>query len=151
MNDLTLPKLAMADAFDWEDKLLTCIPIYERELVATAEAYHRSAVSILSDYRKRDMPAVNLGVVLRVRKDVLGPRITWVRFKGKARHGAHGKFAPTEPIRMHGKYRYSDRIFSGFDEWSRDYLSDAEDGFSILRYRTERLAALRDLCRQRKT
>lgn len=151
MDDLSLPTLDPRDAYNWEKKFLSCIPVYEWQLIRTAEAFHRSAVRTLSNYRKRDLPAVNLGVILRVRQDVLGPRIIWVRFKGKIRQGSSGKFAPTEPIRMQGKYRYSNRIFAGFTEDYQQELASIEDSFAGLRYRTERLAALRDLCRQRNS
>lgn len=149
MNELGLPALAPEDAYDFESVLLRCIPVYEWWLIQTTQDVHRRAIRTLSRYRKRDRPAVNLGVIVRVRPDVLGPRITWVRFKGKGRQGSTGKFVPTEPIRMQGKYRYSNRIFAGFSEDYQEQLSSIEDEFARLRYRTERLAALRDLCRQK--
>ncbi|ARO16030.1 hypothetical protein BVG79_p2000011 (plasmid) [Ketogulonicigenium robustum] len=115
-----------------------------------ARYWQDRAVEALKAYRKMDAgaEALNLGIVVRIREDTLGPRIYWVKFQGKARYRMGGdKFTPTEQIRMSGKYKYSDRIFARFPDAIRRELLLCEANFAWIRYRTDRLAQLRNLCR----
>lgn len=136
---------------NWETLLLDRMGYWESNLVVYAKRLQTRAIDILTRHRHADgdAAAVNLGVVVRVRQDTLGPRIHWVRFRGKARYLTGGdKFVPTETIRMQGRYRYSARIFAAFPERTQPALMAVEDEFAWVRFRTERLAALRDLCRK---
>lgn len=151
-DDLIDPKkLKLGFMDDWERVLLEVIPELERNLINAAKGWQQEALIDLDEYRKMDdgPPPINLGIVVRVREDMLGPRIHWVRFRGKARYAVGGaKFTPTEPIRMQGRYRYSARIFAPFPETVRKDLLFVENEFARIRFRTERLAALRDFCRK---
>lgn len=139
---------------NWEAAILATIPDLEANLVSTAKHIQKAVVHELEAYRRMDdgPPAINLGIVVRVRDDMLGPRVHWVRFRGSARFRTGGdKFTPTEPIKMQGRYQYSSRIFAGFPERTRWILTEYEARFAWIRFRTERLAALRDFCRKTKS
>jgi hypothetical protein len=141
-------------ADNWELEILAAIPDLERNLITMARLILRIVVRELEAYRRMDdgPPAVNLGIVVRVRDDMLGPRIHWVKFRGSSRFRTGGeKFTPTDPIKMQGRYRYSSRIFAGFPERTREALVEHEARFAWIRFRTERLAALRDFCRKTKS
>lgn len=141
-------------ADNWEAQILETIPELELNLVTMAKLVQRAVVRELEAYRRMDdgPAAINLGIVVRVRDDMLGPRIHWVRFRGSARFRTGGdKFTPTEPIKMQGRYQYSSRIFAGFPDRTREALEEHEARFAWIRYRTERLAALRDFCRKTKS
>lgn len=141
---------ALKKKCEWETRILEkVIPHYEDQLILAADAIRDEVVAILKEHRKRENNgAPNLGIIVRVRRDMLGPRILWVRFRGKPRRGRTGvKFSPTEPIRLHGKYRYSSRIFAPFPPDTRDQLEQLEDRAAYIRFRTERLAELSRLCR----
>lgn len=125
------------------------LPHFEEQLVRAAIAIRDEAVALLEEYRGRENNgSVNLGIVVRVRADTLGPRIIWVKFKGKPRRGRDGKtFTPTEPIKLHGRYRYSSRIFAPFPADIRERLQKLEHSAAYVRFRTERLAELARLAR----
>jgi hypothetical protein len=138
-------------AYGYEDYLKRNFIHIESVLIEHAETLHGQAIDHLSIYRSRDLPAVNLGIVLRIRNDTLGPRIDWVRFKGKSRVRDGLRFTPTEPIKARGKYQYNSNIFQKFPDDIRIPLIKIEQQLAVIRFRTARLAALRDLCRQKST
>ena len=89
--------------YEWEAWMLEeVIPYYENRLIRVANNISKKVIELLEEYRRRENNgAINLGIVVRVRPDTLGPRITWVRFKGKSRNGRNGKkFTPTEPVKL---------------------------------------------------
>lgn len=136
--------------YEWEAWMLEeVIPYYENRLIRVANNISKKVIELLEEYRRRENNgAINLGIVVRVRPDTLGPRITWVRFKGKSRNGRNGtKFTPTEPVKLRGKYRYSSRLFAGFPDDIRVQLEEMERNAAYVRFRTERLAELSRLCR----
>lgn len=136
--------------FEWEPWVIEkVLPHFEEHLVRAATAIRDEAVALLEEYRRRENHgSLNLGIVVRVRADTLGPRITWVRFKGKPRRGPDGKtFSPTEPIALRGRYRYNSRIFAPFPPDIREGLLRLEDSAAYVRFRTERLAELARLAR----
>lgn len=136
--------------FEWEPWVIEkVLPHFEERLVSAAINIRDEAVALLEEYRARENNgALNLGIVVRVRADTLGPRITWVRFRGKPRRGRDGKtFSPTEPIKLHGRYRYSSRIFAPFPVDIRKRLEKLEDSAAYVRFRTDRLAELARLAR----
>lgn len=136
--------------FEWEPWVIEkVLPYFEGHLNREAIAIRDEAVALLEEYRRRENNgSLNLGIVVRVRADTLGPRITWVRFRGKPRRNRDGKtFSPTEPIKLHGRYRYSSRIFAPFPADIGERLLRLEDSAAYVRFRTERLAELARLAR----
>ncbi|WP_226552790.1 conjugative transfer protein MobI(A/C) [Celeribacter naphthalenivorans] len=136
-------------AFEFEKCLLNWLPELEAVLIEDAQTLRDQAVELLTEYRKREGQSVNLGVIVRVRADMLGPRVEWVKFRGKSRNISGQKFTPTEPVRLRGKYRYSARIFADFPSDIRENLIEIERQMAVIRFRTERLAELRKFCRSK--
>lgn len=138
-------------AYGYEHSLENHILHTAQVLIDDASNLRDQAVEYLSIYRSRDLPAINLGIIVRVREDTLGPRAEWVRFEGKSRKRNGRRFTPTVPIKQRSRYQFSSKIFQKFPEDIRDHLIEIEQKLSIIRFRTERLAAFRDLCRQKST
>lgn len=125
----------------------------ERRLILEARSLQVVAIDVLKSYfdYEKERP-VNLGIVVRSRNDLLGPRISWVRFRGRSRSNSTGhQYTPTQPIKMQGRFQYSFTIFRKFPVEIRASLEVIEMKAAWIRFRTERLAKLRDLCRETKT
>lgn len=138
-------------AYKYERFLEDYIYLIEQVLINDAIALRDEAVEYLTEYRALDEPSINLGIVVRVRYDTLGPRAEWVKFQGKSRKHNGQRFTPTSPIKQRSKYQFNPKIFERFPDHIRDALIEIEKQFAVIRFRTERLAALRDLCRQKST
>lgn len=139
----------MLEKYEWERTVLDeIIPRCEKNLIEDAKYIQCEVVSLLNFHRKRENSSINLGIIVRVREDTLGPRISWVRFVGKSKKNKKGQtLTLTEPLKMAGKYRYSKRIFSRFPDDFREHFEALEECAALVRFRTERLAQLRDLCK----
>lgn len=132
----------------WECAAFKIVIAAENDLIRKAEDIRDEAIAVFKDHRKYDnRNPVNLGISLRVRKDTFGPRLHWVRFVGKTNNGSFGKKRYfTEPIKLAGKYRTSSRIFKPFPDDIRAKLLELEERATWIRYQTEKLNRLKQLC-----
>jgi hypothetical protein len=132
----------------WECAAFKIVIAAENDLILRAERIRDEAIEVFKEHRKYDnRNPVNLGISLRIRKDTFGPRLNWVRFVGKTSNGNYGKKRYfTEPIKLAGKYKTSSRIFKPFPESIRNELINLEGRSARIRYQTEKLSRLRQLC-----
>jgi hypothetical protein len=137
-------------SINWQRGVFKILLARENILIREAEELRDQAVKILTRYREHDnRKPVNLGFVVRVRADTLGPRLDWVRFTGRSEPDWNGKKTSySTPIKLRGKYRYSDRIFAAFPDEITEELRCVEFSAAIIRYEVDQLARLRQICRE---
>lgn len=128
----------------WETPLLERIPALERNLIE--HAYQLQADAVARQTATPWQSTSGWSSASAKIRSALGS--IGSGFVASPDRSGGDRFTPTEPIRMQGRFRYSARIFAAFPVQTRHALTEIEDGFAWIRYRTERLAALRDLCRK---
>ncbi len=131
----------------WESAAFKILLAAENQLIRDAELIKQEAIEVFKEARKYDNCNIpNLGITVRIRKDTLGPRISWVKFVGKGKTGQSGRIQHyTQPIPLAGRYRTSKRVFKAFPDHVRNQLIELEEQAAVIRYQTEKLARLRDL------
>ena len=137
-------------SINWQRGVFKIVIARENILIRTAEELRDEAVKILTRYRDRDnRKPVNLGFIVRVRADTFGPRLDWVRFTGRSEPDWNGKKTSySTPVKLRGKYRYSDRIFAAFPEDIAGELRLIEAAAADIRYEIDQLTRLRQICRE---
>lgn len=139
----------MSDDAEWIEGFAIAFTDAEMMLENKARSLAKAAQEILQKYRETEnREPVNLGFVIRIREDTFGPRLHWIKFIGKRRVTRNGQsFAPTQIIKMAGKFAYSDRLFDKFEEPARTDLKMIEIEAALVRQQVEQLKEMKKLFR----